>query len=188
MLERLLAHRRLLGVVGSYYVISVVVGAASGNRQTVFYAVLLPVLVALVAYLDLQKPLSPFVLWGLVLWGGLHMLGGLVPMPGDRVLYNVWLLPFLRFDQLVHAIGFGFAGLAFGESMAGGGRVRPALVLMGGLGLGALNEMIEFLMSRVVEETNIGDFENTGWDLVANTVGATVAALWTRSQQERRPR
>ena len=49
---------------------------------------------------------------------------------------------------------------------------------MGGLGFGAVNEMVEFLITRVSPETNIGGFENTGWDLVANTIGAAVAALW----------
>ena len=44
----------------------------------------------------------------------------------------------------------------------------------------APNEMVEFLITRVVPDTNIGEFENTGWDLVANTVGAALAALWVR--------
>jgi hypothetical protein len=29
-------------------------------------------------------------------------------------------------------------------------------------------------------ETNVGGYVNTGWDLVANTVGATVAVLLIR--------
>ncbi len=83
---------------------------------------------------------------------------------------------FVRFDHVVHAIGFGFAGLAFSDAL---GRRAP-LALMGGLGFGALNEMVEFLITRVVPDTNIGGFENTGWDLVANAVGAILAALWVR--------
>ena len=57
--------------------------------------------------------------------------------------------------------------------------------MMGGLGFGALNEMVEFLITRVVPDTNIGEFENTGWDLVANTVGAALAAAWVRRQWAR---
>jgi uncharacterized membrane protein YjdF len=170
-------------VVGGYYVSALVVGAFSGNDQTVYYAVLLPLLVGVVAYLDSRRSFSPLVLWGLVLWGALHMAGGLVPASDDRVLYNVWLLPFVRFDQLVHAVGFGFAGLAFRETLRDAWSAEAsgaALVFMGGLGIGGLNEMIEFLISQVVADTNIGGFENTGWDLVANAVGASVAALWVR--------
>lgn len=184
MLDRLAAHRRLLVVVGLGYVVLTSVGVASGNGQTGYYAVLLPVLVAVVAYLDGRQPFSREVLWGLALWGALHLAGGLVPATDDRVLYNVWLLPFVRFDHLVHAVGFGFAGLAFREAVHARTAMAVAsgavLVFFGGLGLGALNEMIEFLITRVVEDTNIGGFENTGWDLVANTVGAGVAAAWLR--------
>jgi uncharacterized membrane protein YjdF len=109
------------------------------------------------------------------------MAGGLVRVDDDRVLYNVWLLPFVRFDHVVHAWGFGFAGLAVWESLRN--RLRglgsgAGLVVLGGLAFGAVNEMIEFLITRIVPNTNIGDFENTGWDLVANTVGALVAAAW----------
>ncbi|MBT8198358.1 MAG: hypothetical protein KJO84_07640, partial [Acidimicrobiia bacterium] len=113
-----------------------------------------------------------------------HMAGGLIPS-GDDVLYGQMLLPFLRFDQVVHAWGFGFAGLATWEALRH--RIGPAtpatgafVVLIGGVGFGAINEMLEFLLTRVLAETNVGGFENTGWDLVANTVGASVAALWTR--------
>jgi hypothetical protein len=56
---------------------------------------------------------------------------------------------------------------------------------MGGVGFGAINEMVEFLATRVVPDTNVGGFENTGWDLVANTVGAALAALWVRRQWSR---
>ena len=58
-----------------------------------------------------------------------------------------------------------------------------SLALFGGLGFGALNEMIEFLITRVVPETNIGGFENTGWDLVANFTGSVLAALWVRARK-----
>lgn len=46
------------------------------------------------------------ILWGLSIWGLLHMAGGLVPV-GDTVLYGVVLVPIVpsygifRFDQLV---------------------------------------------------------------------------------------
>ncbi len=49
-----------------------------------------------------------------------------------------------------------------------------------GLGFGALNEVIEFAATLLVPETNVGGYLNTGWDLVANLFGATVAvaAIW----------
>jgi hypothetical protein len=56
------------------------------------------------------------------------------------------------------------------------------LAAAGGMGLGALNEVIEFAATLLVPETNVGGYFNTGWDLVANTTGATFAAvvIWLR--------
>jgi hypothetical protein len=190
-MERLHAHRVLVAIVGIYYFGFLGLGLATGNSQVPYYAAFMAVLVAVVAFWDSRRHFSKLVLGGLALWGAMHMAGGMIPASGDRVLYNVWLLPFLRFDHLVHAIGFGFAGMAFWESVrhtvdravASG----AAMTMMGGLGFGALNEMVEFLITRVVPDTNIGEFENTGWDLVANTVGAAIAAIWVRRRwaQER---
>ena len=183
-MEGLRAHRVLVAIVGLYYFGFLALGLATGNNQVPYYAAFMAILAGLVAFWDSRRHFSKLVLGGLALWGAMHMAGGMIPASGDRVLYNVWLLPFLRFDHLVHAIGFGFAGMAFWES------VRPtvdralasgaAMTMMGGLGFGALNEMVEFLITRVVPDTNIGEFENTGWDLVANTVGAALAAIWVR--------
>ena len=187
MLERLRANRVLVAVVGAYYLGFLALGFATNNSQVPYYAGFMALTLAAAAYWDARHHFSPLVLWGLATWGALHMAGGMIPVSGSRVLYNVWLLPFARFDHLVHAIGFGFAGIAFWES------VRPTvdrssgaeITLMGGLGIGAVNEMIEFLITRVVPDTNIGGFENTGWDLVANTVGAAVAAWWVHRESSR---
>ena len=184
VLERLRAHPGLVAVVGVYYFGFLGVGLATSNTQVPYYAAFMGLLLGLVAYWDGRRHFSNLVLWGLALWGALHMAGGMIPVSGDRVLYNLWLLPIVRFDHLVHAIGFGFAGIAFWESVRSSiDRTRAsgaAITMMGGLGFGALNEMVEFLITRVVPDTNIGEFENTGWDLVANTVGAGLAALWVR--------
>ncbi|MBK5228543.1 MAG: hypothetical protein JJE05_08555 [Actinobacteria bacterium] len=46
-----------------------------------------------------------------------------------------------------------------------------------GLGFGAINETIEFLITLLPGDSNVGGFSNTGWDLVANTLGAATASL-----------
>lgn len=172
------ANFGLVGVVVAYYAAFIALGIATDNGQVWFYAGFIALAVLGLLYWDSRHRFSDLVLWGLAIWGAMHMAGGLIPVDGDRVLYNVQLLPFVRFDQLVHAIGFGFAGLAFWESAPTRTGSGASLALMGGLGFGAINEMIEFLITRFVPDTNIGGFENTGWDLVANTIGAAAAALW----------
>jgi hypothetical protein len=180
--QRVRSHLGLVAFVGAYYVGFLVLGVTTGNEQVVFYAGFIALAFLGFVYWDSRRPFSKLVLWGVALWGAMHMAGGMIPIEGDRVLYNVQLLPFVRFDQLVHAIGFGFAGLAFWESYETTAGSGAFLALMGGLGFGAFNEMIEFLITRVVPDTNIGGFENTGWDLVANTIGAAAAALWVHGK------
>ena len=53
------------------------------------------------------------------------------------------------------------------------------------LGFGALNEVIEFIATLLVPETNVGGYRNTGWDLIANLCGATIAAalIWIHGRK-----
>jgi hypothetical protein len=45
------------------------------------------------------------------------------------------------------------------------------------MGFGAANEVVEFIATITLPGTNVGGYENTGWDLVANLVGCLLAAL-----------
>ena len=47
-------------------------------------------------------------------------------------------------------------------------------------GLGALNEIIEFIVTVFVPENNVGGYVNTALDLVFNLIGAVIAAVWIR--------
>jgi hypothetical protein len=55
-----------------------------------------------------------------------------------------------------------------------------------GLGFGALNEVVEFVATLLIPETNVGGYRNTGWDLVSNLIGATTAATWIWLSERRR--
>lgn len=161
-------------------------GFATGSESTPFYLGWMLLAFALVYRLDRRHPFSGHVLAGLAVWGFMHMAGGLAPVDAG-ILYQVQLLPVLRYDQLTHAVGFGFAGLAVAEQfrpwMPGAPRAAVVTtVFLGGVAIGGINELLEFLLTRVVSDTNVGGFENTGWDLVANTVGSGVAAWWAASR------
>lgn len=163
----------------------------TGNREFLFYVAVMVVLIALVLIIHRRVGFSPGVLRGLTAWAVLHMAGGLVPVPsgwpinGDqRVLYSLWLVPGkLKYDQLVHAFGFCVTAWAFWQGLNRAfGVARPTLgalfvVVCASLGCGALNEVVEFAATQLMPETNVGGYVNTGWDLVANTVGAVVAGL-----------
>jgi hypothetical protein len=156
--------------------------------------------------LDRQVTLPIGVLWGLFIWLVLHLAGGIVPVPKGMVdagmtnytLYNVRLAPWLpRYDQLVHACGFFLCTLAGWRAMFVASRhaMRPTfgpLLAAGliGMGCGGVNEVIEFIGTRIMPGTNVGDFVNTGWDLVSNAAGCIAGMLliaWTHERWFARP-
>jgi len=51
---------------------------------------------------------------------------------------------------------------------------------MAGLGVGALNEIIEFIIAQIVPETGVGGYLNTSLDLVSNLIGAILAMLYIK--------
>jgi hypothetical protein len=178
-----------------YLVIATVGALALGNREFLFYIVVMVLLLGVVWLVHRSIELTSGTLWALSLWGLAHMAGGLVGVPdawpinGDiRVLYSLWLIPErLKYDQVVHAYGFGVATWVCWQGIRAairqrGGDAVPTFGLMvlaatAGMGLGALNEVVEFAATLLVPETNVGGYLNTGWDLVANATGATTAAL-----------
>lgn len=176
-------HRRLVlamaGVVAGFLAF----GLATGAELAVPYAVIVTAGAVLVAAVEPPEGFSPVVLAGLCLWAVGHLAGGTVGIGDDRPLYNAVLPGGLHFDNVVHFVGFGTAGLAWWEATR---RWLPAVpghpvgawvvVWLTGMGVGALNEVLEFVFTLLVEDTNVGGYRNTGRDLVANLLGAAVAA------------
>jgi len=194
--------RRLRPVAGftfAYLAIALVAGLRSGNSEFLFYIAVMLVLIGVVAVVNRYIAISTGALWALSLWGLAHMAGGLVTVPegwpvnaDSRVLYSLWLIPGrLKYDHIVHAYGFGVTTWVCWQGLKSAVRHRSGrvplptiglltLAVAAGLGFGALNEVVEFVATLTMPETNVGGYVNTGWDLVANTVGATTAALAIR--------
>jgi hypothetical protein len=176
-----------------YLVAFAVFGIGTDRGQTVPYLLQLAMTFALVAAAHQRVGFSGPVLWALGVWGLLHAAGGILYMD-QAVLYRFKPVPGLpRFDQAVHAFGFGTATVAVWQGLRtrmpkgtppGAGLV--VIVALAGMGAGALNEVLEFLSTRVLEETNVGGYVNTGWDLVYNALGAIAAAIWIRAREGRR--
>ena len=183
----------------SVYLVGALMTAVQGsNYEFLLYIGVVVLMMGVVWVVHGRVALTSGALWCLSIWGLAHMAGGLVVVPEswpvmgtNRVLYSLWLIPDrLKYDHVVHAYGFGVTTWVCWQGLraALGGRhqrVRPTPGLMllcaaAGLGFGALNEVIEFAATLLVPETNVGGYLNTGWDLVANLFGATVAvtAIW----------
>lgn len=195
--ERLPEVWPVLAFTLGYLALAGLVATRRANSEFLVYIAVMLVLIAFVAIVDRWVVLSQGVLLMLSTWGILHMAGGLMNVPeswptdGEPALYNLWLIEGrLKYDQLVHATGFGVTTWACWQALrralAGMG-VRPEpgwgillLCAMGGMGFGALNEVAEFAATRLLAETNVGGYVNTGWDLVANLVGCVTAVLLIR--------
>lgn len=179
----------------AYMLLATVAAVWRGNQEFIFYIVVVVLLMGAVLAVHRRVGLSQGALWALSIWGLAHMMGGLVKVPEGwpvnsdmRVLYSLWLIPgYLKYDHIVHAYGFGATTWVCWQGLRSILRaytptVRPTLGMMvlcvtAGLGFGALNEVVEFAATLLVPETNVGGYVNTGWDLVSNTVGATVVGL-----------
>lgn len=158
---------------------------AAQNWEFLFYVSIVVFFFALLLKKYEKIGLSRGVLWGLSAWGLIHMMGGNIPV-NDSVLYNLQIIPiFLKYDQLVHAFGFGVT------TLVGWQLLRPylkesynrttigILIVMIGMGAGALNETLEFIATVLVPETNVGGYLNTSLDLIFNMIGATVVAVYS---------
>ncbi len=141
--------------------------------------------------LTLRKTNFDYVaLWGLSLWGLLHMSGGSLVVNGN-VLYalEIWHLIdigdtyVLKFDQFVHMFGFGVTTLVAYQLLKPRIKEMHQGLLYGflfflAMGAGALNELVEFLAVVVMSETGVGGYFNTGLDIVANAFGSVIALVF----------
>ncbi len=174
------------------------VSITGGKMEFVMYVLVMVILAIPIYILHRTVKLHPVALWGLSLWGLLHMCGGLVPVPHSwpvsdesYVLYNWWIIPrLLKYDQLIHAYGFGLTTWICWQALCSafkkrGVNITPSFGLLvlcvaAGMGFGGLNEVIEFTAVLLIPETNVGGYYNTGWDLISNLTGCVIAAILIR--------
>lgn len=162
-----------------------------GNTEFLFYLAAMVVILVAVLWMHRRVGFRGPVLWALSVWGLAHMAGGLLPLPagwpyaGDQpVWYSGWIIPdVLKYDNVVHAFGFGSCVAVCHQaisSLFGTRHFRHAgllsLCVFGACGLGAANEIVEFVATLISPDTNVGGYRNTALDLVFNLVGATAVA------------
>ena len=186
MTDELLRLRAPLSVAAICIAAGLALGVATAAPGLPVYATVLLLGAAVATTLHLRVGLTDLAIWGLVIFALGHVAGGMIPV-GDGVLYGQWLVGrTVRYDNVQHAWGFGIAGRVVWEAMRPQllGATRPRLVaavivLLGGMGLGAVNEVVEYILTKTLPETNVGGYENTARDLIANFVGAAIAAALT---------
>lgn len=173
----------------------VVFGAVFFHRANYEFIIYVGVILAAIGAVGaslrrVDYPLAALV--GLTVWAGLHMAGGGISV-GDGRLYDVMLIPLsdswpiLRYDQVVHIWGFGSATLvmfAILRSMVPEPSwhpiAMPIILIMAGLGVGAMNETVEFIVSTIVPSSGVGGYVNTSLDLCSNTLGVIGGVIYVR--------
>lgn len=168
------------------------------NFEFLWYVLVLVGFFVLVVTTINRSRFDYIILWGLTLWGLMHMAGGGVLIGGD-VLYRLPLIPIagsgdsfiLKFDQFVHFFGFAVATLVvyhlikpYLNERTRWSVIYPILIAAGA-GLGALNEIVEFTAVVAISETGVGGYYNTALDLVFNTIGAVAAVIFIHLRRMR---
>ncbi|MFH1307941.1 MAG: DUF2238 domain-containing protein [archaeon] len=170
-----------------------------GNLEFMIYIGVIILFFVLILLTNYKVKFSNGILIGLTIWGIMHMSGGYFKA-GEGVLYGLQIIPIytgiefviLRFDQLVHAIGFGVATLvAFNlikpylNKEKVNWKVLSCLVVLMGMGIGALNEIIEFITVVLLPQTGVGGYYNTMLDICFNTFGAIIAVIWINFRERK---
>jgi len=166
-----------------------------GNIEFLWYIATLLAFVVLIAATIRQTRFPALILWALSIWGLAHMAGGGIRV-GPSVLYAWRVLPLagdgsgeltlLKYDQIVHFYGFATTALVLWHLMQHhypalrGTATIYAFAVLGSMGLGCLNELIEFAAVLALPDTNVGGYYNTALDLAFNTAGAVTAAILIR--------
>jgi uncharacterized membrane protein YjdF len=166
-----------------------VYGFATGSPSTVGYVSAVALVGAAIVWLR-RVAVPGLLAAGLAAAAIVTLAGGLVNV-GRNVLYNASAGPysttlgthFLQYDHFAHAYVSFVAVFACWVMLAAphaGADQRGELLLVtlcAALGMGALNEMAEFLATLTHHGAHAGGYWNTGWDLVCNAIGAGAAGL-----------
>ena len=186
-------QKRLIIILTALYIFIFSAYFLSIKNYEFLWYVAIMVFFFLLVLLTLRRTNFDFVvLGGLSFWGLLHMAGGGIKI-GEKVLYALPVIHLfgegesliLKFDQLVHFFGFGVATIVFYHLLRPylnnqivNWTVLYPLNILGGMGIGALNEVIEFVAVAVFGQTGVGGYWNTALDLVFNLLGAVAAAFF----------
>jgi hypothetical protein len=191
------AERRAFQVAALSVTAFCIYGFATGSPSTVGYVSSVIGIGAAIVWLR-RAALPGALAAGLAIAAIATLAGGLINV-GQNVLFNASIGPYskmagthvLQYDHLIHAyVSFVvvFACWVMLAAPHAGADNRRELVLLAAvaaLGLGALNEMVEFLTTLAHHGAHVGGYWNTGWDLVCNFIGAGAAGLVIAGTQAR---
>lgn len=164
---------------------------SQGNYEFVGYWVVLVALFFLVVKLDSRFKFPPMAVAFFAVWSVLHMAGGLLKVGGVRLYDYIFYLflgdPFfiLKYDQVIHTYCYFAISIlvyfAMKKYVKGSQSALIAFSILAALGIGLLNEVIEFGMVIFADAADaVGGYYNTALDLVFNLIGAIIGPFFAR--------
>lgn len=169
------------------------------NLEFVIYIAVIVAILGAVFAVQSKTRFPLWMLWLLSFWGVLHVLGGAVKI-GEGVLFAYRIYPLLdfggdfyilKYDQLVHFYLYGvIAVMAYHFlrqvlKVAGHGWLVFLFAVLASVGVSALNEIMEFLIS-INMQNGVGGYDNTMLDMCFNLAGALLGAylysIWSKKQ------
>ena len=164
-----------------------------GNLEFLWYVGILTFLIILMIVLHKQFKFSSIVLFGASLWGFLHMLGGGLRINGERLytkiiisIYNSEVpgMQILKYDQFMHfytyivvtVLLFYILNPYLKEKI--NWLIISVLLVFMAVGVGAINEIVEFMPVVFLENTGVGGYHNTLLDIIFNTLGSIAGVIY----------
>ena len=178
-------------IISGYVLVAILMlwSVLESNIEFLFYAVTTFAIVAVLQYIDKKFNLASLLLWGFNIWIIMHILWGLLVV-WDSVLYSQMILPIiwepysvLKYDQIVHFYCYFIVTLIIWSILVKYHTNKSSYIILAIISILAAawvwwcNEIIEFLATVFIEDVNVGGYENTAIDIIANTLWAISASI-----------
>lgn len=110
----------------------------------------------------------------------MHFAGGLLVIDGQR-LYDHFALG-IRYDKYVHftnaLVAAASVDTIFARKRLRLSGLRPLVILLAVLGMGAIIEILEYWVAVTVPHNGVGDYDNNMQDLIGNFTGGVTYIVW----------
>ena len=168
-----------------------IVSISQQNYEFLAYSVTAFLLVLLIQITDKYYSYPNFAKIGILIWLFFHMGGGFFYYAGTRwyglIFIKIIGEPYniLRYDQVLHFFFYfiiAFFIYRFTISTIANKKVSKIslgiIVALSTVGIGALNEVMEFGVYVSYANSGVGTYINNGLDLIFNTIGAIVGSIF----------
>ncbi len=166
------------------------------NFEFLYYTVMMVILIFLVLHINKFLHLAFFIILNISILGFLHLFAGNFYIQ-DLRLYDFYIIPgIFRYDNFVHIYATFIGTLTIYSLLSNfiDERIKrryfvfSSILILIGMGLGAVVELIEFSAVLFLDASNqVGDYYNNAFDLFFNTIGASLAmvVVYFYSEQSR---